>query len=133
TSSFYNINDFRGHNFIQREQRHQNFNKFIDAKSYPSATRTEFYNISNYYLLSSAAVKYIVSDEAIGEEQIPELFKVKDLVPIGEILTKTEIEQGFVSQKQNLSSISIQFATYNQNFDHGVLQFELLDAENKVI
>lgn len=133
TSVFYNINDYRGHSFVQRENRHKKFNMAIDSKSYPSATRTEFYNISNYNLLSSAAVKYIISNDVIGEEQIPELTEVKDIVSIGEIVSETKIVQGFVSHKPNLSTVSIQFATYNQKLKHGVLKFELLDEDDKII
>lgn len=133
SSTLYNINDLRGHSFLLRENRIKNFNMSIDSGSYVSETRTGFNKITNFNLLDAAAVKYIVSENEIGEEQFLELSEVNKYVPIGEILADITIEQSFISPKENLSSISIQFATYNRSFQQGVLQFELIGEEGKVI
>lgn len=133
SSSYYNINDLRGHSFILRENRMKKFNEAIDPDSYVSETRTGFNNIINYNLLKASAVRYIIAENKIGEQQFPELLEVKDFIPIGEILKGTTIEQSFVNKEQNLSSIAIQFATYNRNLKDGVLKFELIDDQNKVI
>ncbi|WP_406879179.1 YfhO family protein [Paenibacillus barengoltzii] len=135
TSVFYNIMDLRGHGFFLRENRIKNYLLAIDSESYITDTRTGFNNITNYNLLNTASVKYIVSENGIGEEMPQALLDVQKFVPIGKILPDTLIEQSFISKKSNLASVSIQFATYGRSFksEKGNIQFQLLDKDNKVI
>jgi hypothetical protein len=135
TSSFYQINDVRGHSFIHTNPRHQKFFKAIDESSYISKTRIAFHQISNHSLLSASSMSYILSPEQLDEiiindnPQLPGM----ELQPIGEITTGTTIEQSFISKEDNLRAISILFATYKRTFNDESIVFSLLDENDQII
>ncbi|MMZ50431.1 Bacterial membrane protein YfhO [compost metagenome] len=134
TSTYYGINDLRGHSFLLRNPRNKHFNETIDPESYTTVTRTEFNTIKNYHLLNAASVKYIIAQNMIGEFQPQDLKDASNsLVAIGEILKGDVIEQSFISRDNQLDSVAILFATYQRKLIQGEIQMELIDDHGQVI
>jgi uncharacterized membrane protein YfhO len=135
TSTFYGVNDIRGHSLVLTNPRHQKFYQRIDNEAYRTATRVQINTMDNFNLLSAASVSYIISPNNVKEtvyKDNPQRDGV-ELSPIGEITTGTVIEQTFISREENMSAISILLATYQLTFDQQMMEFTLLDQYDHLV
>lgn len=136
TSTFYGISDVRGHSQIVTDSRHVMFFNSIDKESYQTRTRVTLNKIENFNLIRAASVKYVLSPFPLGSNIIQNNVMDSNIgkIPVGEITGDVDVIQEFKSLKNNLSGVSILFATYKTNFtSKEALNFEITDDQGEIL
>ena len=110
TNVYYGLNFVTSHNFVNTNEDVRNYMMAIQENMEELATRLEFTGIDNMNLVKYLGVRYLA-----GSADGSRILQVAgDKQPIGEIYNLSTVEQTFTADKNGLSGISFQTATYNR-------------------
>ena|GEM_PF-1963902 len=124
TNVFYQLNDIRGHNFVFTNADMKAYYQAIDDNSYTTATRVALTKIDNENLLKYMGVKYIAQDLSASFNAAVD----KALEPI---YNNIKVTQTFVADENNLSSVNILLATYQNTFNDETLKITIMNNANE--
>lgn len=133
TAMIYNLEDVRGHDFIQRGSRVVNYLQGIDLNAYTTKTRTEINEIRDKKLLDLAGVKYILSESRLDERKV-ELNPLQgSKVPVGEIYGSYTVKQSFISVDNNIKGIEVLLANYQRQLKATPVFLQVYDESGRMV
>lgn len=138
TNVYYGLNDISAHDFVNTNSDMKNFLTAISKDSYHSATWTSFPVIENKNLLSYASVKYILAPPIATnyikkiDSSISKNKTTRKAVAINGV--EGTLEQSFVSEENDLSSINILLSTYRRGLSkNDSLKMKIMSAKDSKI
>lgn len=129
---FYGLKDTRSHNLINTNPDLTFYFSVMDEWYYTTPTRTAVWEIQNYNLLKYLGVKYIADIEKY--DTVPYVADRSGQTSVGDLHSGKYVRQTFTVDRDDLTCIQIQAATFGNTYDsEEELRVRLLEKESRKV